>query len=64
MVKDGEIRAELFESIFVELLCVVRDDNLGNSKSMDDILLSDFGEGLCFYPLCEVIYGNNQELSL
>ena len=58
------------ESIIVELSGVVRDENLGNSKSADDIFLhkilriflGDSGEWLYFYPLGEVINGNDQKL--
>ena len=72
IVGDGKVRAEQLESIVVELLCVVRDDNLKNFKSIDDVLpyenfgipLSDFGKRLCLYPLCKVVYGDNQKLSL
>ena len=49
---DGEVRLELFESIVVELPCIVRDNNLGNSKPTNNVLpyeisgvlLCDFGE--------------------
>ena len=67
MVGDGEIREEWFESIIVELPCIVRDNNLGNSKSTNDVfpdkvlgvLLNDFGERFRLYPLREIVYGDN-----
>ena len=57
----------MLESIIVELLGVVRDNNLGNSKSADDVLpynffgisLYDFGERFRFYPLDKVINGDD-----
>ncbi|GFS39656.1 hypothetical protein Acr_00g0064190 [Actinidia rufa] len=59
MMGDSEVRAELLESIVVKLAGVIRDDNLGNSKSIDDVLpykipgvpLCDLGERLSLYPL-------------
>ena len=59
MVRDSEVQAEQLKSIVVQLLRDVRDNNLRNSKLIDDILsnkifgvsLSDFGERFCFYPL-------------
>ena len=52
------------------MLCIVPDDNLGNSKSIDDVLpykfvgvlFGDFGERLDLYPLGEIGDGNDQEL--
>ena len=72
MMRDGKVRVELLESIIIELFGVVRDDDLGNSKLTDDVLpnkifsvpLCDFGECLYIYPLCEVVYGDDQELLL
>ena len=72
MVRDGEVRAEQLESVVVELLYVVRDDNLGNSKSVDNVLphkissvlLNDFGERLYLYSICKVVYGDDQKLPL
>ena len=69
---DGEVRAEELESVVIKLHGVVRDNNFGNSKLTGDVLpyeifdvsLSDFDERLYFYPLCEIVYGNDQELPL
>ena len=55
------------EVIVVELLCVVRDDNLENAKLTNNILpykivsisFSDFGKRFCVYPLYELVYGND-----
>ena len=54
------------------MLGVVRDDNLGNFKSTNDVLsyeisgvpFSDFSERLGLYLLCEIVDGNDQKLSL
>ena len=72
MVRDVEIRVELFESIIVKLSGVVRDGNLRNSKLTNDVLpykipgvlFCDFGERFGLNPFCEVVYGNDQELPL
>ena len=37
MVGDDEVLTELSEFIIVELLGVVRDNNLGNPESTDDV---------------------------
>ena len=63
---------KLSESIIVKLSGVVRDENLENSKSTNDtfphkilgIFLGDFGKWLCFYPLGEIINGDDQKLFL
>ena len=60
------------EFVVVELLHVVRDDNLWNPKSTNDVfpnkipgvLLGDFGERHYLYPLREIVYGDNQKLHL
>ena len=67
MVGYGEIRAKQFEPIIVKLSSVVRDDYLKNSKSTNDVFphkvfgvpLSDLGDRLCFYSLCEIVNGDN-----
>ena len=72
MIGDGEVRAKQLKTIVVKLFCIVRDNNLENSKLIDNVLLyripgvplSNFGERLCFYPLREVVNDDNQELSL
>ena len=72
MVGEGGVHAKLSEFIIVELPGVVRDNNLGNSKSADDVFpyeisgvsFYDFGEGFGLYPLGEVINGHDQEFSL
>ena len=69
---DGEVRAELLESIIVELPGVVRDNDLENSKQTDDVLSYEIlgvafcylGEKLCLYLLHEVINGDDQEFPL
>ena len=66
-MRDGEVRAKLSKPIIVELLGVVRDENLGNPESTNDtfqykipcIFFSDLGEKLCFYPFNEVINGDD-----
>ena len=66
------IQTELFELVIVELIGVVPNDNLGNSKSTNNVLpykissvpFYDFGERLSLYPLGEVIYGDNQKFPL
>ena len=72
MVGDGEVRTEQFESIIIKLPCVVQDNNLGNTKLTNDVLpykisgvlLGDFSERFCFYPFCEIVYGDDQEFPL
>ena len=72
MIRNGEVRAKKFISVIVELLCVVEDDNPQDPKSANDTLpnkifgvsLNDFGKRFCLYPLCEVVYDDNQEFSL
>ena len=69
MVGDGQVHAELSKFIIVELPGVVRDNNLGNPESADDVFsyeissisFCDSGEKFCFYPLDEVINGDDQE---
>ena len=38
VVGGGKVRGDQLESIIVELLCVVRDDNIRNSKLINDVL--------------------------
>ena len=72
MVGGGEVQVEFFEFIIVELLGVVRDNNLGNPELASDVFsykissisFCDFGERFRFYPLGEVINGDDQEFSL
>ena len=72
MIGDGEIRAKEFESVIVELFGIIRDDYPWDPKSANDIFpnkifnvsFSDFGEKFRFYPLGEVIYGENKNFSL
>ena len=72
MMRDGEVRVKLLESIIVKLSGIVRDNHLGNSKPTNDVfpyevsgvLFHDLGERLGLYPLHEIIYGDNKELSL
>ena len=67
MMGDGEVRAKQFEYVVVKLSGVVRDDYLGNSKLTNDVFpnevsgvsFCDLGERFCFYPLCEVINGDD-----
>ena len=71
-MRDGEVRAELSEFIVIELHGVVRDDNLRDSESTDDIFsyeisgisFCDFGKRFRFYLLSKVIDGDDQEFSL
>ena len=71
-MRDDEVRVKLSKPIIVELLSVVRDENLGNPKLANDtfpykiscIFLNNLGERLCLYPLSEVINGDDQKLSL
>ena len=47
--------------------CVVRDDDLGNPKMTNNVFgvpLGDFRERFCFYPLCEIVYGDDKKISL
>ena len=72
MMRDGEVQTKQSKFIVIELPGVVRDNNLGNSKSADDVFpyeifgvsFCDFGEGFGLYPLGEVINGDDQEFSL
>ena len=69
---DDEVRAELLESIIVELSDVVRDNDFRNSKPTYNVFpyeifgvsLCDFGKRFYFYPLCEIVYGVNQKFPL
>ena len=72
MVYDGEIGTKQLELVIVELLPIVKDYYLWDSKSAHnifpeeilDILLGDSGKRLCLDPLGEVIYDNQQKLFL
>ena len=71
-MRDNEVRTKQSEFFIIELPSIVRDNNLRNSKSADDVFsyeipgvsFYDFGEGFCLYPLGEVINGHDQEFSL
>ena len=62
----------MFESIIVDLPCIIWDNNLGNLESADDVFpykilgisFYDFGKRFYFYPLGKVINGTDQEFSL
>ncbi|GFZ06696.1 hypothetical protein Acr_18g0008660 [Actinidia rufa] len=74
LVMNGysELRAKQPESVIVKLLCIVRDNNFGNPKFVNDVfpyeipdvLLDDLGERLNLYPLGEIVYGDNQKFPL
>ena len=71
MIGDGEDQIKKLESIIVELLRIVRDDNLGNPKATNNIfldkilgILSDFGKRFSLYPLRVIVYGNHKKLPL
>ena len=72
MVGDGEVHAEFFEFIIVEFSGIVRDNNLGNPESTDDVFsyeisnisFCNFGERFHFYPLGKVLNGDDQEFYL
>ena len=67
MIGDGETCAKLSEFIIVEFPGIVRDNNLRNPKLADDALPHEIhGISFCdprkrfsFYPLCEVVNGDN-----
>ena len=69
---DLKFCTEFPELGIVELFAVVRDNGLRDAKSAYDRLPDEFGcvpfgiggEGFCFYPLGDVINGDNRELGL
>ena len=72
MIPDFQLFIEFFEGCIVELLSIVWDEHLRNSKIADgnlldevsDILLSDIYQWLCFHPFSEIIDSHHQELHL
>ena len=71
MMGDGEVRAELLESIVVELPGVVRNNDLRNSKLTDNVLPYEIlgisfcylGERLRLYPLCNGPWSRGPSMS-
>ena len=41
VVFDSQLLVEVFESIIVELLAIVGDEDLGNSKAANDVFLDE-----------------------
>ena len=69
---DSKFLAYLLHSRIVELFSIVSDDQVWDSKPIDDVspdevralCLCDYGEWFCFYPFGEIIDCHNGEFGL
>ena len=72
MLFGAEFGNEALKALVGELGTVVCDERLRDSKSrehvsfvkMHNVVRGDFHEGFGLYPLCEVIYGHDEEFVL